>query len=473
MEKLLIKIAVKCAFVLLVAACASDDEGSGTNSDTEDAIEYQRISGTSALGRPGRWATNCLGTACAGSNSEGFYLLSAEVDAASLMFSDIPEADGTTIRLHGLYRHDAERSSSMVNFNPSTQAILDAYSQYSSATSIDECALEATCSQQLLTGFTTDVEETMISQLSTLMGAIWPENYNPFSDVYIADPNPASPTYTALDQMHDMFDFVVADGNWQVLDNNGDLISSVPLDLLMINNPNAITPLTDEQLTRAAALDVPPPPSGNPITLIYQTSPSLAAELQPPASFAVDASRSRSLNPGDLLFSHELTDPEGFRVLFEGAGVSTTLEKPGNHVWLIRATDSAQATLVQGFVIRVAADENADPIFGGDGSCYTPSPLSANQLNYCIETQNGGRLGACEPINSGSIVTQFSPAPCASEVQNDGALFGVCTIEASELRYFLYDNLNRPNNADSFQDKQQDTADLCRLFFQGDWSDNP
>jgi hypothetical protein len=470
-NKTLIYSLIICATLTLLACSKDEDNGAGTGENAD--ISYHRISGTTALGRPGSWATNCLDEACAGSNAEGFYLLSAQTNSSTLMFSDIPEADGTTVRLYSRYRHDAEVTSSLVNFNPSTHAILDAWSTLNQQSSIEECAVDVSCPTALLSGFTPDVEATMVSQVAAIMGPMWPEGRNPFSDVYIADPNPASPSYDALDRLHDYFHFEVSGEYWLVLDNQGNELSRTPLDSLLNDNPNTLVPLTEIQLQESVELPIPPAPARNPISLVYSTTPSLANSIDPPLLFEVDSSRSRSDNPGELTITHEVTDPDGFRETYNGAVAATTLELPGNYIWLITVADAANYSLTRGFVIQVAAIEGAAPVFGGAGSCFTPAPLSVNSLNTCMETQNGGAFGVCEPVNSGSIHTQYSPAPCANEVQNEGALFGTCTIVTSELKLFFYDNPERPNNADSFERKQQDTATLCTLFFEGEWSNTP
>lgn len=457
---------------LTLLACSKDPEGSaGAGEDAEE--RYQRISGTTALGRPGRWATNCLGEACAGSNAEGFYLLSAQTNSSTLMFSDIPEADGTTVRLYSRYRHDAEVTSSLVNFNPSTHALLEAWANVSQQTNIADCAADIRCSTSLIAGFTPEVETTMVNQVAAIMGPMWPDGRNPFSDVYIADPNPASDSYDALDRMHDYLHFEVSDDHWLVFDNAGNELSRTPLNNLLINNTNALAPLTDVQLTDSVELPVPAAPARNPISLVHSTSPSFAHPIDPPVLFEVNASRSRSLNSGELTITHEVTDPGGFREIYSGAVASTTLDLPGNYIWLITVADSANHSLVRGFVIPVAAIEGVAPVFGGAGSCYTPAPLSMNSSNICVETQNGGILGACKPYQSGSIHIQYSPAPCATEVQNEGSLFGTCTIAQAELRIFSYDNPARPNNADSFDKKQLDHAASCTDIYQGQWSNTP
>jgi hypothetical protein len=467
---------IKNCFLLLVTlillACSKNPEDSAGSGEEAD-IRYQRISGTTALGRPGSWATNCLDEACVGSNAEGFYLLSAQTNSSTLMFSDIPEADGTVVRLYSRYRHDAEVTSSLVNFNPSTHAILDAWSAVSQQTSIEECAVDISCSTSLIAGFTADVEATMVSQVAAIMGPMWPEDRNPFSDVYIADPAPSSPSYDALDRLHDYFHFEVSEGHWLVLDNQDNELSRTPLSHLLINNTNALVPLTEVQLSDSVELPVPPAPAGNPISLVYSTNPSLANPIDPPVLFEVNASRSRSLNSGELTITHEVTDPDGFREIYSGAVASTTLDIPGNYIWLITVADSANRSLVRGFVIPVAAIEGAEPIFGGAGSCFSPGPLTVNSLNYCVETQNGGSMGVCEPQPTGSLKTQYSPAPCATEVQNEGALFGTCTIAEAEVRFFFYDNPARPNTADSFDKKQLDTATTCTNILEGQWSNTP
>ena len=472
MNKQILKLSVTLIAVLALFACSKDEESStGTGAGAESS--YQRISGTTALGRPGSWATNCLADACAGSNAEGFYLLSADTNSSALMSSDIPEADGSVVKLYSRYRHDAEVTSSLVNFNPSTHAILSAWSYLNRQESLTDCAVDSTCSTALISNFTSDIEATIVSQVAAIMGPMWPEDRSPFSDVYIADPDPTSQTYDALDRLHDYFTFEVTENHWLVLDNEGYELSRTPLEALLINNTSSVVPLTDAQIEDAVELAVAPPPAGNPITLVYSTSPSTANLIDSPVLFEVDASNSRSLNAGELTITHEVTDPNGFREIYTGSVASTTLDIAGNYIWLIRVVDATNHSLVRGFVIPIAATEGAEPVFGGEGSCFTPAPLSKNNLNLCIETQNGGSLGVCKPTNTSAVHTQFSPAPCAEEVQNDGALFGACTIVSSEVRIFFYDNPERPNNADSFDQKQQDTAILCTTWFEGEWSNTP
>ena len=448
--------------ITVLFGCTKVNNGGSSVESTADIV--RTIAGTSAIGRAGRWSNNCLNDACVRADSQGNFLLATPVSNSALMYSDIPEADGTNIRLYSRYRLDDGITTSLVNINPSTQAIMDIWSRSSQGLSIDLCAADATCTEALLSSFSESIEQTIIDQLDAFVGEAWPAGRNPFDDVYIAN------TTDALDDMHDHLQFVVTDADFIIFDNEGIELARTTINNLTRNVNLAASALSLSQYNDARTIE-PTIPSQNTITLsatIDPNQPTLA-----PTEVTVDASRSSSLT-GDLTFSHDLTLASGSTIEYEGANVTTTINESGDQIWVITATDPSGHTRTQGYVIQLLSGDNTEPVFGGEGSCITPlTALNANTQNICEEAQNGTQLGECDVLNSSSITLVESPAPCAHEQQNGGDLLGVCTILSNEIRLFQYINTERPNNTETFSEQQTRFNEQCVTILGGTWSATP
>jgi hypothetical protein len=454
-------LSVALLAVALLGSCESDGEAEGQDSDAEPIT--RSIAGNSALGRAGSWSNNCLGDACARADADGNYRLSTEVLNSGLMWSNVPEADGTSVLMYSRYRLDEEITTTLVNINPSTHAIMDIWAHSNQNQSIDECALDPACSEALMGNFTEDVEATIVSQMDALLGDAWPSSRNPFDDIYVADSS------DPLDVMHDHLQFVVTNETLTVLDNDGVQLTQASLSQLVLPIQLSSIALSSTQFSDSLAIE-PTIPSGNLINLSVSISPSQPTTA--PVNATVDATRSTSPN-GELTFIHDVTSSVGQSSTFEGAAVSTTLEDPGRHIWVVTAMDDF-GTRTQGYVITVLGGENDDPVFGGEGSCVTPLiELDANTQNLCEESQNGSSLGQCDVINASSVSLISSPSPCAQQQQNGGDLLGVCTILANEIRLFNYENPERPNYVETFEDKQMRLETQCTTIFLGDWSNTP
>jgi len=450
------------ALIAILAACTSDENGTNDEEDADPI--YRNIAGTSAIGRPGAWSNNCLGESCARAGAMGNYLIAAETAESALMWSDIPEGDGTTRRLYSRYRYDESLTSALVNINPSTHAILDIWSNYNQNTSINLCADNPICATALIASFSESIEDTITSQIDALLGDAWPAGRNPFEDIYIAEES------DALDLMHDYLSFVVSSEDLTIFDNTGTELTSAPINQLVNSVSLSNIAVTNPQYVEAQQHE-PEIPNENIIYLSFSINPSRPTTA--PFNVTVNTSRSSSVNSGEITFEHNLTLASGFSYDFEGDIVSTVIEEGGNHIWVATATDSTGFTKSMGYVIQALSAEDDTPQFGGEGSCVTPAPLTPNVQNLCEEVQNGSSLGDCDTISSPSITLVESPAPCASEVQNDGDLLGVCTIETSEVRIFHYENPVRLNLIETFEEKQARIGNQCSVNFLGEWSTTP
>lgn len=451
---------------LFLLSCAGDDDGNGqAESDAETVV--RQIAGTAAIGRPASWSSNCLNEAtCARADDQGNFLLATEADHTSLMWSDVPLSDGNTQRVYSRYRWQEEITTTLVNINPSTHAVLDIWSVVSQGVSIDTCADTPACQSALMASLTESQEDTIIDQLDALLGEAWPAGRNPFEDIYTADPS-----VDALDDMHDHFLFVVNgdDQLFQVFNNDGnEPVTEVSLSSLTSPVSLAESTLTGDQYETALAID-PPPEAANPIELVLSVSPAQPTRV--PYSVTLNAVNSSSPF-GNLSFSHELTLPDGTTQQFNGDQVTSDFTQGGNHVWVVTAVDETGRSRTDGLVLTALTGDE-EPTFGGEGSCITPaSSMTANTLNICEESQNGGQY-QCDTLSASSVTLIESPAPCPLQSQNEGDLLGLCTIITNEVRVLFYENPLRPNNAEDFTEKQARVADYCDDNFGGDWSVSP
>lgn len=452
----------------MMTACSS--AANGDAADSGDGIDNTRfIAGTSAIGAPGSYSNNCLGTACARANSDGNYLLVTEATQSSLVSSDLALSNGSPRRLYSRYRYDDGLTSALVNINPTTHALLDAWSVYSESTpdtmiTIEDCAEDITCAGRLASSFTENVEETMLSRLEELLGEAYPAGRSPFDDIYFADQE------DPLDVMHDYLTFVVTATDFEVRNNNGDILTSTSIASLIRDADLSSVAITDDEFSAAQLID--PTEIGTPtFDLEFSVRISPSATGTAPVDFLVTATEIWSEN-SPVTFTHDLTLASGTTLNFDGDIVETTVAEGGQHVWVVTATDSAGNVLTEGRELTVRGIDPLDPVFGGEGSCLTPEPLNANSQNTCQEAQNGS-LSSCDIINSGSVALITSPAPCARETQNDGDLYGVCTLLDIELRVFTYENPRRPNNVETFLEAQTRVAQQCANILDGNWSTEP
>ena len=464
--KYLTLLLILTALLTGLFGCAQPTGSDEANDDTTTALIYRQIAGTSAVGRAGSWSSNCLGAVCARADADGNYLLSATAEQSQLMWSDIPEADGTTRRLYSRYRHQDDLTTALVNINPSTHAVLDIWSNSQQGLSLDLCALDAACTDALMASFSTEVEETIVAQLDSLLGDAWPEGRDPFSDVYLADPE-----YDELDLMHDGLTFVVSSTDLTVFDNAGTALTQVALSRLV--QPASLTgvSLTTDQYNNALDLEIP---VLEPVEFTLALSIPSTQPREVPFDVTVSDLGSVGTVLGELIFSHDLTLASGTSLAFSGPTVTTTITEGGHHNWVVTATDVNGFSKIQGFVISALTGLDDPVSFGGEGSCLTPEGgLTANVLNQCQEVQNGSTLGDCDQLISGSVNLSASPAPCAREQQNGGDLIGVCTLVDSELRVFQYDNPLRLNNIEDFAEQQSRVAGQCTSSPGNLWSTTP
>ena len=131
-KKLTLYLLLFSAISILIS-CSSDstEEDASADDEPETVPVYRQLAGTSAVGRPASWAYVCLDETCVRADAEGRYLMTLEVAAANLVWAEIPQGDGTASLLYSRYRHSDDLTSSVVNINPSTHAILDIWSNYS------------------------------------------------------------------------------------------------------------------------------------------------------------------------------------------------------------------------------------------------------------------------------------------------------------------------------------------------------
>lgn len=451
---------------LLLVGCAKDEGGSEDAGNQSESI-IRQIAGNAAIGRPARWSNNCLTeTACTRADDAGNYRLATEADGSSLMWSDVPLGDGTTQRIYSRYRWQDEITTTLVNINPSTHAVLDIWSTLSQGVSIDSCADSPACETALLTSLSESQEEIIIEQLDALMGAAWPADRNPFDDIYTADPS-----IDALDDMHDHFLFFV-DGQeqlFQVYNNEGsEPIVEVSLASLTAPRSASALALTDDQIATATSIE-PAAELSNPITLNLSASPGRPTQVP----FLVTLSAADSSSPfGDLTFTHDLSFPDGTTQQFTGDQIDIEFTQGGNHIWVVTAVDPSGRSRIDGLVLTALSGDE-EPTFGGEGSCITPaSAMTANTYNVCEEPQNGGQY-QCDSLSAPSVTLIKSPAPCPLQSQNDGELLGLCTILSNEVRVLFYENPLRPNNTETLAEKQTRVADYCQKNFGGDWSTSP
>lgn len=456
---LTLTVALLC---LALSACSqSDDDGQGRSGST---TQLYRLTGTVAIGRPGAWAEVCIETDCSRANQEGVYRLLSERQHSALMHAAIENADQSVTELTGLYRHEPEQTVALVNINPTTDALLDSWSQYQLGQTLDVCTTNAGCRNDLISRFTPDRQQAAQQQLQTWLAPEWQTARNPFSDPYIADPG-----LDWLDDLHDHVQLEATPSGLNALDNEGDILDTLDYATLFDENA-ALIAIGDDALT--AAFEIPPavPASNNPITIDYQAIPS--SPFTAPVDWQVDVSGTRSNFQGALSFQHTLVGPTGRVTIGSGALFAASLADPGPYTWVVVATDSEGNQATDGLALQASAsDVISQPSFGAEGSCGT-SPLTANASNICISTVDGGSLGACEASDSGSTQTQYSPAPCSPVSQQGGVFLGTCTSLLNQVRVYHYDNPQR-NTGETLTEQRTRLRNQCVNDLGRDWSAEP
>lgn len=447
---------------LALAACSQPgDDGQG---HPGSASQLYRLTGTVALGRPGAWAEVCIENDCSRANREGVYRLLSERQRSALMQAATENADQSVTELTGLYRHEPGQTVALVNLNPTTDALLDSWSQYQLGQPLDVCAANAGCRNNLISGFTPDRQQAAQQQLQSWLAPEWQTARNPFSDPYIADPS-----LDWLDDLHDHVQFAATPTGLNALDNEGDILDTLAYATLFDENASLIA-IGDEALATAFEIPPPVPTSNNPITIDYQAIPS--SPFAVPLDWQVDVSGTRSDIQGELSFQHTLVGPTGRVTTGRGALFAPSLADPGPYTWVVVATDSDGNQATDGLALQASAsDLISQPSFGAEGSCST-SPLTANASNICISTVDGGSLGACEANDSGSTQTQYSPAPCSPVSQQGGVFLGTCTSVLNQVRVYHYDNPQR-NTGETLTEQRTRLRNQCVNDRGRDWSAEP
>lgn len=442
-----------------LCACSQNDAGNGSG----NATELYNLAGTVAVGRPGQWANICVGSDCTRANNVGNYRLSLPLTESTLVYADVPEVDGKITRLTSLYRHSAAINNAIVNLNPTTTALLEAWSQYRLGQTLDDC-LDATllpgCEPSLINSFSSGTQEHANERLGNWLGNAWSSNppRDPFTDLYLADPQ-----LDWLDDLHDHLHFTARAATLEVTANNGDLIGSLPYPFLF--GTSAAAPLNSKVID--AAMNQPVPvvdEDDNLIVMDLDVSPG--ATFNAPRTIRLDASGSYSqstLAGNTLSFVQELVDPDGNVRRFTSDNLTAAINRPGPHTWVVTVTDDAGNLNTEGLVLQVSsADPTVNPSFGAAGSCPTdPATINVNSINFCEESLDGSKIyGTCEPVPSGSYKSISSPARCSTTSQNGGALLGVCTELPIELRVFFYVNPYR-DTGESFAQQRSRRQEEC------------
>lgn len=454
------RLTILVCLVVALSGCTQDMDGSGAGGNTQ----YYDLAGTVALGRPGQWAQVCINTDCTRANNAGNYRLSLPLSQSQLVRAAVPEANGSLTWLTSLYRHTPGTTSVMLNINPTTTALLDAWSQFSRAQTLDNCLLTTSCQQALVQSFSASIQNETNERLGHWLGNAWAGPRDPFNDLYLADPD-----LDWLDDLHDHLHFNALPASLEVSDNQGNVIGSVSyIDLFSNGYP---TPLLSADITDAFALPVPPPGGSNLITVVLKVSPG--ATFDAPRIIRLDASDSYTSPFGPLTFVQELVAPDGSVQRFTEGNVTTSVIRPGPYSWVVTVSDSAGNRNILGLILQVGSqDPLANPTFGASGSCPTdPNKIDANSINLCEEPLDGGDYGSCVPVLTGGTKTTYSPARCATNSQNGGALLGVCTDLDIELRVFYYLNPLR-NTGESVSAQRSRLAQECNLHGSR-WSNQP
>lgn len=446
--------------LLVLAGCgrnSGDSESTGV--DTEATAAGIRLAGTVATGRPGQWAEVCVDAQCSRADAAGDYRLTGDIEASALVSARIPNPDGSETELTSLHRPETGQTTYLVNVNPLTEAVLNAWSHYSQDRALADCRTNAACRQALIDGFTEAVQATVIDQLADWAGAAWETQREPFSDPYRADPS-----LDWLDNLFDHLRFEVDETGLAVTDNDGFELGRLPLDTLF-DAAVEVLPLDAGQLEQALLID-PPAQDTNAIEILYQVSPG--TRFMVPHDVTLDASESRSPG-GELTFEHEWVAPDGSVSRYNTSIAGARIDVAGDHHWVISVTDALGNRRTTGLRIEALSSEMIEaPTFGADGSCQTTN-MTANSVNICEETLDGGALGACEPTVSGSTQTVKSPAPCSPIEQHGGRFLGVCTLVLNEIRVFHYENPLR-NTGLTLDEQRSLKAEHCVDVFGGSWS---
>lgn len=430
----LLRPAALACLTAALCACSQDDGGSGSG----DGARLYHLAGTVAVGRPGQWANVCIDDDCTRANNAGNYRLSLPLTRSELIHADVPEVDGKITRLTSLYRHSPSVSNQIVNLNPTTTALLEAWSRFNMGQTLDDCIdSQPGCARSLISSFTSGVQQQATEQLGEWLDNVWSPPRNPFSDPYLADP-----ALDWLDNLHDHLHFTAAAAELEVTDNQGNAVDSLPYVNLFTSSDAAL--IDSSKVSDAMDLPVPSPSGSNPIVVDLDVSPG--ASFNAPRTIRLDASGSYSnaIPPTNTLtFVQELVDPDGNVRRFSDSNLTTRVARPGPHNWVVTVTDDAGNLNTLGIVLQVASDDPlANPSFGASGSCPTnPLKMNINSVNFCEESLDGSNIyGTCVPVTSGPSQSIHSPARCSTTTQNGGALVGVCTELPIELRVFYYVN---------------------------------
>ncbi|WP_108124808.1 hypothetical protein [Saccharospirillum mangrovi] len=455
----LLRSAILVALAAALSACSEDGNGS-----SDSQVQLYHLAGTVALGRPGQWANVCINDDCTRANNVGNYRLTLPLTQSQLVRAAVPEKDGKLTWLTSLYRHSTNTSDVILNLNPTTTALLDAWSRFNLGQTLDNCLQSTTCEPALISSFSANIQAVASERLGHFLAGAWKANRDPFNDLYLADP-----AIDWLDNLHDHFHYAATAATLDVSDAVGNAVGSVNyVDLFGNGYP---TPLSKAVTDDALGVNVPKPGGTNLIVMHLDVSPG--ARFSAPRSIRLDASDTYSTAGSSLTFLQELVAPDGSVQRFNENNLTAPVSRPGPHSWVVTVTDDLGNRNTLGLILQVSSlDPLADPSFGAAGSCPTdPGKIDQNSINLCEEPLDGGIYGSCVPALTGATKTITSPARCSSVEQNGGALLGVCTELDIELRVFYYINPLK-NSGESFDIQRTRLSDACTAAGKR-WTNQP
>ncbi|MFG1497153.1 hypothetical protein ABMA57_11015 [Saccharospirillum sp. HFRX-1] len=465
----LLRPAALACLTAALCACSQDDTGSGSGKE-----QLYRLAGLVELGRPGQWAEVCINNDCTRANNTGNYRFDLPLNASQLVRAAVPESNGDLVWLTSFYRHAPNLTDRTVNLNPTTTALIEAWSKFHRNRSLDACLVTAGCEEILIDSFTPVIQGRASGYLNHYLANAWTAPTDPFGDIYLADPDPEQEWLEDLhnlDDLHDHFNFEATNSYLAVTDNNGGSVGNLSYYNLFLGNAPP-TPLSSTVIQ--GALDLAPnhDKGDSAIKVIMKVTPG--SSFNAPRTIGLSAYDSYSSQGSTLTFDQELVAPDGSVTRSSAANFSPAVTQPGPHSWVVSVSDELNNRSTLGMILQVGSDNPlANPTFGASGSCLSnPINIDANTLNICEESLDGSlEYGQCIPVSSGSTTTIPSPGRCSPTSQNGGALLGVCTELDIELRVFFYENVYR-DTGESLSAQRNRRAEKCRSSgYQ--WSNQP
>ena len=458
------------AVLITTVACTPTEHSTSVGVSPEPTAtitpEPYRTAGTVAYGAAAAWSEVCIAHSslatpqCTRADYTGNFRFNQLSMGNGLLRARYMDAYGGSYDWLSLFISHPDQAFT-ANINPTTDILTRIWTEQQFTMDTSSCFSTPSCLTQLEEALTLEQIQRWQQVLSALLAPFWPTQRNLFTDPYLPDPE-----LDALDAMHDAIRYHTTSTELIVTNSINQIIAQIDLAALLDGQIDAVhsaNAVSDAQAQVALSLPVfnSFTANYNPITANVVIQPGLIGSA--PFALTVNLQFSNTASSGGIAaYQTDITDPQGVTTRYTDPIVTHTLTQGGQHSLVIELTDAQGFRHQEGRTLHIDRSDDTPQTYGSSGTCR-PTHLTANSLNLCIATLDGGQQGLCSTYDE--IV--LYPIDCNRSNQLDGDYLGTCTLIDAEVQINHYDNPLR-NTAETFAQQQTRQAAQCSQY-HGIW----